>query len=119
MIKTMNNLLQSEDRPLYNSKIIANYIRLIKRRYGYVDIAELLSRAKMKLYQVDDEGHWFTQSQVDLFYEHLAAITRAENISREAGRYSASPEGGMGWISRYVLGLAGPAKAFDVISKLA
>ncbi|TFG82008.1 MAG: GAF domain-containing protein [Spirochaetales bacterium] len=25
----------------------------------------------------------------------------------------------MGWISRYVLGLAGPAKAFDVISKLA
>jgi HD-GYP domain-containing protein (c-di-GMP phosphodiesterase class II)/predicted hydrocarbon binding protein len=104
---------------LYNSKIIANYLRLIKQRYGYVDTAELLAYARMKPYQVDDEGHWFTQQQVDLFYEKLALVTGVDSISREAGRYSASPEGGMGWISRYVLGLAGPAKAFDVISKLA
>jgi HD-GYP domain-containing protein (c-di-GMP phosphodiesterase class II)/predicted hydrocarbon binding protein len=72
----------------------------------------------MKSYQVEDEGHWFTQEQVDLFHEHLSKITGDPNISREAGRYSASPEG-LGLMSRYVFGLTGPAKAFELISKLA
>jgi HD-GYP domain-containing protein (c-di-GMP phosphodiesterase class II)/predicted hydrocarbon binding protein len=104
--------------PLYNSKIVANYLKLIKRNYAYIDIPSLLEYAKMKTYQVEDEGHWFTQEQVDLFHERLSKLTGNPNISREAGRYSASPEG-LGLMSRYVLGLAGPAKAFDVISKLA
>ena len=114
----MNRQHPPEATPLYNSKIVSNYLKLIQRNYAYVDIPALLEYATMKTYQVEDEGHWFTQEQVDLFHERLSKLTGNPNISREAGRYSASPEG-LGVMSRYVLGLAGPAKAFDVISKLA
>lgn len=107
-----------EEPLLYNSKIISNYLELIKRRYSYIDIADLLGYARMEPYQVEDEGHWFSQNQVDLFHEYLTKATGVTSIAREAGRYSASPEG-LGWMSRYVLGLAGPAKAFEVIGSLA
>lgn len=107
-----------EDKALYNSKIIANYLKLLKRRYPFVDLTVLLSQAGMEPYQVEDEGHWFTQAQVDQFFEYLAKATGESNIAREAGRYSASPEG-LGRMYHYVLGLSSPTKAFEIISKLA
>jgi len=118
VIQTMNNQPATESPLLYNSRIIANYVRLIKSKYAHIDIHSLLACASMEKHQVEDEAHWFTQSQIDLFHERLSQLTGDPNISREAGRFNASPEG-MGWMSRYVLGLAGPSKAFEAISKLA
>ena len=61
----------TDNRPLYNSRIIDTYIKLIKRNYSYINVDELLSFAEMEAYQVKDEGHWFTQKQVNMFYEKL------------------------------------------------
>lgn len=118
MTKKTSQAAHQAGEPLYNSKIVDNYLKLIRHKYAYIDVQELLSYAGMEAYQVEDEGHWFTQEQIDLFHERLSQATGVENIAREAGRYSASPDG-LGWMSRYVLGLAGPATAFEVISKLA
>jgi hypothetical protein len=93
-------------------------LKLIKHRYSYVNVTELLAYAGMEPYQVEDDGHWFTQSQVDRFQERLVKVTGNTSIAREAGRYNASPEG-LGLMARYVFGFAGPAKVFEVISKLA
>ncbi|MBT8350976.1 MAG: hypothetical protein KJO26_07060, partial [Deltaproteobacteria bacterium] len=57
------------DVPLYNSRIVDNYIKLIKKRYPSVSIVQLLSAAKMTSYEVADEGHWFTQQQINLFHD--------------------------------------------------
>lgn len=105
------------DTPLYNSRIIDAYIRLIKSKYTHVDIAELLNYSDMKDYQVADQGHWFTQSQINLFYEKLVQLTGEEHIAREAGRFAASPEA-LGAMRHYVLGLIGPASTFELINKL-
>ncbi len=118
MNKTTDGPVRTDDEPLYNSKIISNYLKLLKRRYPFVDVAALLSRAGMAQHQAGDEGHWFTQVQVDLFYEGVVKATGESGIAREAGRYSASPEG-LGRLYHYVLGLSNPAKAFELISKLA
>lgn len=107
-----------DNRPLYNSRIIDTYIKLIKRKYHYIDINELLSHAKMEPYQVEDEGHWFTQEQINLFYERLEKLTGNKNIAREAGRYAASPEAS-GVMRPYILGLVGPAKVYEIIGKAA
>jgi hypothetical protein len=115
---TTDSPIGIEGPPLYSSKIVATYMRLIKRRYRYVDSNDLLAYAGMQPHQVADEGHWFTQAQVDRFHERLAAATGDPNIAREAGRFSASPEG-LGFMSRYVLGFAGPAKVFETIGKIA
>ena len=104
-------------KPLYNSRIIDAYIKLIKSRYSFVDINALLMSAGMKLYEVADQGHWFTQDQVNLFHEKVVQATGNEHIAREAGSYSASPDA-VGIMRQYVLGFVGPANAFDIISKV-
>src|SRR4030067_926698 len=106
------------NRPLYNSRIIDTYIKLIKRNYSYINVGELLNYAGMEPYQVTDEGHWFTPEHVDLFYERLVKLTGNKNIAREAGRYAASPEA-IGIMRQYVLGLVGPAKAYEIAGKYA
>ncbi len=118
MNKKTDGPVRTDDEPLYNSKIISTYLRLLKRRYPFVDAAALLSRAEMAPHQAEDEGHWFTQIQVDRFYEGVVKATGEPGIAREAGRYSASPEG-LGRFYHYVLGLSNPRKAFELISKLA
>lgn len=100
------------DARLYNSRVVDNYIRLLKRKYSYVDIDEVLDYAGMKVYEVSDQGHWFTQHQIDRFYAIVRQKTGNENISREAGRFAASPEA-MGVMRQYALGLIGPAKVYE------
>lgn len=72
----------------------------------------------MELYQVKDQGHWFTQEEVNLFYERLLKLTGNKNIAREAGRYSASPDA-LGVMREYFLGFVGPAMAFEIVKKAA
>lgn len=106
----------TQKTPLYNSRIIKIYIQFIKKNYSYININELLNYANMELYQVEDEGHWFTQEQVDLFYERLVKLTGNKNIAREAGRYAASPEA-TSVIKKYLLGLIDPTRIYEIVSK--
>ncbi len=102
--------------PLYNSRIIHAFLALIEKKYNYIDIKEILHYAHMEPYEVADQGHWFTQQQVDRFYEKLVQLTGNESIAREAGRFAASPDT-LGAMRQYVLGLVGPANAFNLIKK--
>ena len=104
-------------KPLYNSKIIDTYIKLVKTKYSYINVSELLRSAGMQTYEVADQGHWFTQDQIDLFYYKLVQLTGNENIAREAGRYAASPDA-LGAMRQFILGIIGPANTFEVINKI-
>ncbi len=77
----MKNQPNTKQKPLYNSRIFNNYIKLIKKNYSHVNIPELLDSANMKSYEVADEGHWFTQEQVNLFHKKLSQLTNNENIA--------------------------------------
>lgn len=101
---------------LYNSRIIDTYLRLLKKKYSYVNIGDLLRSAKMEPYEVADQGHWFTQEQVDLFYERLVKVTGNDQIAREAGRFAAAPDS-ISVLRQYVVGLGSPAKAYELIGK--
>jgi len=94
------------DTPLYNSRIISSFVRFIERYHNYVDFGEVLSYAKMAPYQVEDEDCWFTQEQVDLFYEKVVSVTKNRNIAREAGRHAASTDS---IVRSYALGFVSPA----------
>jgi hypothetical protein len=110
----MSNKLLPPDTPLYNSRIIDTYIKLLKRQYTFVDIDEVLGYAGMKAHEVADQGHWFSQEQIDRFHFILSRKTGNENISREAGQYAASPKS-LGVMRQFALGLIGPAKVFERI----
>lgn len=108
--------MKSDGRRLYNSRIIDNYIRLLERKYPQIKVADLLDHASMTPYEVADEGHWFTQDQVDRFYERLAFLTSNPSLAREAGRYAASPDA-MGAMQMLILGAVGPGKAYELIGR--
>lgn len=112
----MRVLQSMEERPLYNSLIIDNYLKLIKKKYKDVDINDLLQYSGMEPYEVADQGSWFSQKQINRFHEKLSQATGYENISREAGRFAASPEA-LGITRQYVLGQADPAQVFAFIGK--
>lgn len=104
------------ERPLYNSRIIDLFIQLVKSDYPQIDTSQLLAEVGIKAYEVVDLGHWFTQQQVDLFVEQLVQLTGNEKISRDAGRFAASPQA-IGSIRHHLLGLISPAKAFSLVHK--
>jgi len=108
----------SDDTPMYNSRIIDNYIKLLNYKYPWVNASEILRYAGMTSYEVADQGHWFSQRQINRFHEKLSGLTHNENISREAGRYAASPDT-LGAMRQYVLGMIGPDKVFEIVGKTA
>ncbi len=106
-----------EKKP-YNSRIINSYVKMINLRYSYIDLDELFAYAQMENYQVDDPGYWFSQKQVDLFYEKLFQCTGKQTIAREAGRFfsSLSYEGNL--IKEIFLSILDPLTAFKKVDKL-
>ena len=104
------------ERPIYSSRIIDTFIKYIKQKYPHIDTNEILSASGIMPYQVADQGHWFTQKEVDRFYDEILKRTGNKDIAREAGRFSASPDS-LGFIRQYVLGLVGPGRAYELIGK--
>ena len=107
-----------DENPLYNSRIIQSYVKFIRKNYSHINISDLLAHARMEPYQVEDQAHWFTQSQVDRFYEMLISLTNNENIAREAGRYATTQEA-TGLMRPYILSQIGPVKVYEIIGKVA
>jgi len=106
------------DRPLYNSRLTKNYVEYIKKFHPQVDIHPLLRYSGITTYELEDQGHWFTQQQVDRFHEILSQKTGDTNISREVGRYAASSRAS-GAVKHYALGFMTPASAYWMLEKIA
>jgi len=106
------------DTPLYNSRIIDLFLKLLRKKYQHVDIDELIKYAGMKAWEIADTGHWFSQRQIDMFNEKLIQLTGDPGIAREAGRYAASSDA-LGPMRAFILGLIGPEYVFIIINKLA
>jgi PAS domain-containing protein len=97
-----------DNTPIYSSGITKFYLRYLKRQYPFVDTDAILKNAGMTSYEVEDQGHWFTQKQADRFHNILVEKTGNPNISREVGRYSTSSKE-IGAAKQYTLGLLSPA----------
>jgi signal transduction histidine kinase/CheY-like chemotaxis protein len=105
-----------ENKPLYGSRGIEIYLTLIRQKYSDLNIDELLRYAEMETYQVKDEGHFFSQRQINRFYEKLVELSGNKKIAREAGRFSASPES-FSAVQRSLLGLISPVKFYELMGK--
>ena len=107
-----------DDVPLYNSRILNTYLEFIRKDHPEANIEYVLNYAGITLYEVEDEGHWFNQKQVDRFYEALSKITGREDLAREAGRFVARSQA-YSLIKQYVLGFLQTATAYSLFGKIA
>jgi PAS domain S-box-containing protein/putative nucleotidyltransferase with HDIG domain len=106
-----------DDTPLYNSRIIKSYVEYLKRYLPDIDIVPLLKYADIETYQLDDEGHWLTQRQVDCFHTILAKTTQEPDIARKVGRFSVASRAS-GALGQYMMGFINPATAYGVLEKI-
>jgi PAS domain S-box-containing protein/putative nucleotidyltransferase with HDIG domain len=109
--------MMEEETPLYNSRIIKSYVEYLNRYHPEIDIDSLLKYAGVETYQLDDEGHWLTQSQIERFYEKLVQTIKDPDIARKVGRYSATSRAS-GALGQYLLGFINPATAYAVLEKI-
>jgi len=106
----------NQQMPLYNSRILTTYLKLLRERYPDVKVSNILAYANIEPHEIIDEGYWFTQLQIDRFYEHTVQLTGSKNLAREAGRVAASP-GAIGTMRQYTFGLLGPSVVFKMLGK--
>jgi PAS domain S-box-containing protein/putative nucleotidyltransferase with HDIG domain len=104
--------------PIYNSRILKNYLEYISKHYPEISTSKIIEYTGIFNYQVNDEGHWFTQQQVNRFHEIVQQLTENTNMSREVGRYAVSSDAS-GAIRHYLLGFVTPATAYTLIDKVA
>jgi PAS domain S-box-containing protein len=105
------------DDSLYSSRLLKNYVEYMKEFHPHVDIDPIFDYAGIASYEIEDEGHWFTQQQVDRFHEILTQKTGDNHISRKVGRFAASSKAS-GPVRQYALGLITPWAAYWAAEKL-
>jgi len=105
-----------EETPLYNIAIIKSFNEYISKYHPGLDMIPILDYAGITIYQLEDEGHWLTQTQVDRFYEILAKTVRDPDLARKAGQYAPFSKAA-GNVSQYVLGFVTPSAAYTALSK--
>ncbi len=47
--------------PLYNSRLIKNYVEYIKKFHPDLDLQDILHYSWIRTYELEDQGHWFSQ----------------------------------------------------------
>ncbi|UCE52480.1 MAG: PAS domain S-box protein [Desulfobacterales bacterium] len=104
-------------QPLYNSRVAKIYMRYLKENYPDMHLDSILEEVKIAQYEIEDQAHWFTQDQMDRFYEILVARTGDPKIARKAGRYVASSDG-VGAAKQLVVGLMSPTASYLLMEKL-
>ena len=75
---------QQDDVPLYSSRITNTYVEYLQKFYPDIKIDTILEYSGMTRYEVEDPGHWFTQTQVDRFHEHAVKESGNPDIARAA-----------------------------------
>ncbi|RPI78858.1 MAG: response regulator [Desulfobacteraceae bacterium] len=103
--------------PLYNSRLIKNYIEYLRTAYPSLDIDSILTYSKLTIYQINDSGFWFTQQNADLLHDILVEKTGDPNISREVGRFASSSKA-LGTAKQYMIGLMNIASVYLLMEKI-
>lgn len=107
-----------QNTPLYNSRIISTFVEYLRNIRPDIDIESLLSDSHIAFYEVEDEGHWLTQSQVDDFSAALMKRIDDPSIFREAGRYMVSSQSIFA-LRQLLVRFITPAQAYTMVEKVA
>ncbi|MDD3991594.1 MAG: response regulator [Desulfobacteraceae bacterium] len=76
--------------PAYNSRLLKIYTEFLEPKLPADSINTILKNSGITNFEVNDPGHWFTQKQVDDFYDQALKVTNDPQIARKVGRYVAS-----------------------------
>jgi PAS domain S-box-containing protein len=106
------------DANLYNSRVIITFLEYLRERRPDIDIEGILKDSGISSYELEDEGHWLTQRQVDGFHDALMERTQDATIFREAGRFMSASKSAKA-IRQFILAFLSPIQAYFMLGKIA
>jgi PAS domain S-box-containing protein len=102
---------------IYNSRILKLYTQCISENYPEVNIDGVLRAAGISRYEMEDQGHWFNQVEIDAFFSAVVQETGNSGIAREAGRHVVANETS-GPVKQAALGLLQISSIYLLLPKL-
>ncbi|MDI9570251.1 MAG: PAS domain S-box protein [Pseudomonadota bacterium] len=105
------------ETPLYNSRIVKSYFEYIRKHHPDVDAASIFRQAGVESYQLEDEGYWLTQAQVNRLHEIFAETLNEPAIARKVGQYMPFSKASS-TVTQFMLGFLTPAAAYMVIPRV-
>jgi len=107
------------DRP-YRSIILENYLEYLAESYPSLNTAALLNKAGIAPWEVADPGHWFTQQQMNNFYEEADNVISADgdiSLARAAGRFMSNKRASK-YLRQAVASMMTPDNALAMVNKV-
>jgi PAS domain S-box-containing protein/putative nucleotidyltransferase with HDIG domain len=102
---------------LYNSRIIGTFLEYFRNARPDINIQDLFDNSGITPYEVEDEGHWLTQRQVDDFHDAVMIQTGDPAIFREAGRYMAASRS-VSTLRQFLMAFITPVQAYSMLGKI-
>ena len=107
----------SDQTPLYNSGLLGNYINYLKSYHVDVDIHELLRCSGLTRFDINDEGYFLTQEQINRFHRCLDEMLDDPKISYKVGQHALVRKS-TGTVKQYGLQFITPGAMFKAIDRL-
>lgn len=106
-----------DDRtPLYKSSIVGNYVNYLKSHRD-MDIDDLLRCSGLDLMDINDEGHFLSQEQINKFHSCLDERLQDPEISYKVG-LNALKLKSTGTVMQYGLQFLTPAAMYKAVDRL-
>ena len=103
--------------PLYNSGIIGNYINYLESHHVDLDTDELLRCSGLTRFDINDEGHFLNQAQINRFHRCLDEVLTDPKISYKVGLHALQMKS-TGTLKQYGLQFITPAAIYRAVDRL-
>ena len=103
--------------PLYNSGIIGNYINYLESHHVDLDTDELLRCSGLTRFDINDEGHFLNQAQINRFHRCLDEVLTDPKISYKVGLHTLQMKS-TGTLKQYGLQFITPAAIYRAVDRL-
>ncbi len=102
---------------LYNVRIFRTNIEYLEKFYPEINIDDVLAFTGVTRSEIDDDGYWCTQEQVDRYHKKIVHLTKNPNITRETGRYVLSSRA-YSTLRQFIFGFISPSMAYSLLPKI-
>ena len=103
--------------PLYNSGIIGNYINYLESQRVDLDTDALLRCSGLTRFDINDEGHFLNQAQINQFHRCLDEALSDPKIAYKVGLHALHMKS-TGTIKQYGLQFITPAAMYKAVDRL-
>lgn len=107
----------NDQTPLYNSGILGNYINYLESHHGDFDIDGLLHCSELTRLDINDEGHFLTQAQINRFHRCLDDALDDPEIAYKVGLHALHMKS-TGTLKQYGLQFITPGAIYKAVDRI-